>query len=85
MEEKKTPITTGRRVQLFMWAQRFRKSKTFGIGSCSTVDEAMEDSELIEALNDHTSFEAAWNFMCEVEETHWEMSGISWTRPEEIE
>ena len=84
MNEQKTPITDERRTQLTLWAKRFRESETFGPSSCTTVSEAMEDSELIEALNDYDSFDAAWNMFCDIEETHWDMCGISWTRPEGI-
>ena len=67
-----------------VWAKRFRDSETFGKGSCTTVDEAMEDSELLEALNDYDTFEEAWGTMCDIEETHWDRCNIAWKRPEGI-
>lgn len=66
------------------WLERIRNSNTFGRGSCSTVDEAMEDSELMEFLEDFDTYEEAWDMLVTVEEVHWERSGyFDWAPSEE--
>jgi hypothetical protein len=67
-----------RDAELDAWVARFRESKTFGRGSCSTVDECMTDAELREALEPYTTFSDAWALMVEVEHIHWERSGLDW-------
>lgn len=60
------------------WVERFRQSETFGRGSCTTVDEAMTDAELLESLMDHDSFQEAWDFQVMIEQTFWDRQGIAW-------
>lgn len=60
------------------WLKRIRESETFGRGSCTTVDEAMEDSELMEFLEGFEDFDKAWAMLCDVEAVHWERCSINW-------
>jgi len=62
------------------WVKRLRASKTFGRGSCTSVDEAHTDDELLESLADFDTYEEAWDLFCEVEEIFWEHQGMSWKR-----
>lgn len=67
-----------------VWIARIRNSVSLGRGSCSTVDECMtDDDELREFLLDFDSFEEAWALLIDVEEIHWERSGIPWSASEE--
>ena len=66
------------------WIERIRNSKTFGRGSCSTVDECMSDSELREELARFSSFTEAWDSLVELEEIHWDMVGIPWKPVKEV-
>lgn len=65
------------------WVERFRNSKTFGRGSCSTIDECMSDEELLEDLQNFETFEDAWSLYVEVEQIHWERSGIFDWKPKD--
>lgn len=61
-----------------VWVARLRASNTFGRGSCTSVDEAMTDSELREFLEDFPDFDSAFRMLVEVEEIFWERAGIAW-------
>ena len=78
------PVANKRHLPLSLWVTQIRNSETFGRGSCTTVDEATEDSELRAFLNDYDTFEEAWAMLVAVEEIHWERCGISWDKPEGI-
>jgi hypothetical protein len=66
------------------WLKKIRESNTFGRGTCTTVDEAMEDHELMEFLVDFETYEEAWDMLVAVEEIHWERCGIfDWAPKEE--
>lgn len=69
-----------------VWVARIRNSVTFGAGSCSTVDECMTDGELLEFLTEDGGFEdfdSVWAMLVDLEEIHWERSGIPWEVSEE--
>jgi hypothetical protein len=60
--------------------QVIRASKAFGVGSCSTVDECMEDKELLAQLSADLSNGMKpvkiVDFMADVEQACWENMGM---------
>lgn len=70
-------ILHGRRQR---WVSYLRESEVFGRGSCTRVDEAMTDEELLQEIIDcnYLSYEECFADLIDIEQVFWEQQGIDW-------